>query len=126
MSCCTTGRWYPETGKAIPMPARDVHRMVKLLSIALLAIAGTSLFATAAHACPMCNQSIAEQNSLPHAYMYSIIFMLTMPAVVFTGIGSFIFFQFRKAAAALPSSEADSDPAPVIESGEREPAAHAR
>jgi hypothetical protein len=92
----------------------------KLLSIAILAITGLSLFPLAAHACPMCNQSIAEQNALPHAYMYSIIFMLTMPAVVFTGIGSFIVFQFRKAAAVVPPSDADADAAPQIEAGECE------
>ncbi len=44
----------------------------------------------------MCSQSIAEEDSLPHAYMYSILFMLAMPAVVFTGIGSVIYMQCRK------------------------------
>src|SRR4029078_8393965 len=60
-----------------------------------------SLSAAAAQACPMCSQSIAEESLLPHAYMYSIIFMLSMPAMVFTGIGSFTFFPYRQTAAAL-------------------------
>ncbi len=98
----------------------SIRRTLKFCSIAGLTIGGLLLFAAAAHACPMCNQSIAEQNSLPHAYMYSIIFMLTMPAAVFTGIGSFIFFQFRKAAAAVPPTDDDHDPAPTVESAERE------
>ena len=44
----------------------------------------------------MCSQSIAEENLLPHAYMYSIIFMLAMPATVFTGFGTAIFLKYRK------------------------------
>ena len=60
------------------------------------------LSASAAHACPMCSQSIAEENLLPHAYMYSILFMLAMPAVVFVGVGSIIYFKFRKFYAAQP------------------------
>ncbi len=53
----------------------------------------------------MCSQSIAEEDLLPHAYMYSIIFMLSMPAMVFTGVGGFIFFQIRKASAADSKDE---------------------
>jgi hypothetical protein len=63
----------------------------------------------AAHACPLCSQSIAEEDSLPHAYMYSILFMLAMPAVVFTGIGSVIYMQCRKSAAVDDPLPADSD-----------------
>jgi hypothetical protein len=44
----------------------------------------------------MCSQSIAEEDLLPHAYMYSIIFMLATPATVFTGIGTVIFLKVRK------------------------------
>ena len=73
---------------------------MKVLS---MATSGLLLFSAVAQACPMCSQSIAEENLLPHAYMYSIIFMLSMPAMVFTGIGSFIFFQYRKATAPPPA-----------------------
>lgn len=61
-----------------------------LIAFALLAIA-----APAAEACPMCNQSIANENSLPRAYMYSILFMLGMPATVFSGFGIFLCHKFR-------------------------------
>ena len=60
------------------------------------AVLCVALWAASAHACPMCNQSIAEQDRLPHAYMYSIIFMLAMPATVFTGLGTAIFFKFSQ------------------------------
>jgi hypothetical protein len=73
-----------------------MHRGLKQLLLACLAVGATWLISAAAHACPMCSQSIAEEDLLPHAYMYSILFMLAMPAVVFTGIGSVIYLQFRQ------------------------------
>jgi len=100
------------------MQFRFIRNPAKFLSIAALTVCGLSLFATAAQACPMCSQSIAEENLLPHAYMYSIVFMLSMPAMVFTGIGSFIFFQYRKAAAGLPSSDGVENFTPTIEPDE--------
>jgi hypothetical protein len=69
---------------------------IKLLSIVCAAVCSLSLCAAAAQACPMCSQSIAEESLLPHAYMYSIIFMLAMPATVFTGFGTAIFLKYRK------------------------------
>ena len=57
----------------------------------------------------MCSQSIAEEELLPHAYMYSILFMLTMPAAVFTGFGTMIYFKFRKFNATQPRGEAPAE-----------------
>jgi hypothetical protein len=76
----------------------------RLFSIVCVAICALWLLAASAQACPMCNQSIAEEDLLPHAYMYSILFMLAMPTVVFTGIGSVIYLQVRKRSAAEPST----------------------
>jgi len=52
--------------------------------------------AQAASACPMCNQSIAAEDRLPRAYMVSILFMLGMPATIFTTAGLAIYFKVRK------------------------------
>lgn len=68
----------------------------RLILCACVAVCLLSFSAAAVQACPMCSQSIAEENLLPHAYMYSIIFMLAMPATVFTGFGTMIFLKFRK------------------------------
>ena len=73
-----------------------MRRGIKVLSLVCAALCGISLSATAVQACPMCSQSIAEESLLPHAYMYSILFMLAMPATVFTGFGTMIFLKFRK------------------------------
>ncbi|RMG40436.1 MAG: hypothetical protein D6725_03445 [Planctomycetota bacterium] len=38
-----------------------------------------------AQACPMCKVATESDARLPRAYMYSILFMLAMPATVFVG-----------------------------------------
>ena len=73
-----------------------MRRNLKPLALSMAALAGLALFATAAQACPMCNQSIADDNLLPHAFMYSILFMLGMPAVVLGGLGTMIYLKFRR------------------------------
>ena len=87
------------------------RRLKKLLS-SILVPGAVALTAGIANACPMCNQSIAGQDQLPHAYMYSILFMLGMPAVVFTGIGGAIYLKFRRFYASAPAC------APVEPSGD--------
>ena len=96
---------------------------VKLWSVVCLAIGALTLFAANAQACPMCSQSIAEEDLLPHAYMYSILFMLTMPAVVFTGIGSVIFLKFRKQSGVSSRNVETADPT-MTESHKSERVAH--
>jgi hypothetical protein len=78
----------------------------KLFSICGAPACAILLLAATAQACPMCSQSIANDDVLPHAYMYSIIFMLTMPAVVFGGIGTVIYLKFRNLGATVPAGEA--------------------
>lgn len=40
-----------------------------------------------AQACPMCKEANEADSNLPRAYMYSILFMLAVPASVVTGFG---------------------------------------
>jgi hypothetical protein len=42
---------------------------------------------SAASACPMCKEANDVDDRRPQAYMYSILFMLAMPATIFTGFG---------------------------------------
>ncbi|MCY2964187.1 MAG: hypothetical protein NT069_11235 [Planctomycetota bacterium] len=49
-----------------------------------------------ASACPMCNQSIQEDKSLPMAYQASIVFMLATPFTVLGGLGGLICYKFRQ------------------------------
>jgi hypothetical protein len=68
---------------------------MKIWSLLAVLAGGLWLGSGTANACPMCNQSIAEENALPRAYMYSILFMLGMPATVFTGFGVLLYRQVR-------------------------------
>jgi hypothetical protein len=72
-----------------------MRRAVVRLSLFVIALGFLSLVSAAAEACPMCNQTIANENALPRAYMYSILFMLGMPATVFTSFGVFLHHKFR-------------------------------
>src|SRR6266478_5821414 len=73
-----------------------MRSLPKLLALFCLAVCAFALLSATARACPMCSQSIAEEDLLPKAYMYSILFMLGMPATVFGGIGTAIFLKCRK------------------------------
>lgn len=74
-------------------------RALKVLCV--LIVLGGGLVATpAAHACPMCKT--ATENDLnpgtenrPKAYMYSILFMISMPATIFTGF-AITFYRLSK------------------------------
>jgi len=55
-----------------------------------------------AMACPMCKvanesgQDTVDANAVPRAYMYSILFMLSMPATLLTGFGIGFYRLWRK------------------------------
>ena len=64
----------------------------RIWSILLLSAAFTAVLnaaAAPADACPMCKQAneSEEENKVPQAYMYSILFMLAMPATLLTAFG---------------------------------------
>lgn len=79
----------------------------------LIALGVVSFAGATAQACPMCNQSIANEDALPRAYMYSILFMLGMPATVFTGFGVFLHHKFRAYNAAQTAWPAGDAPFPA-------------
>ncbi len=51
-----------------------------------------------AMACPGCKNANETESLRPRAYMYSILFMLGMPATVFTGFGIAFYRLSRRAA----------------------------
>ena len=58
----------------------------------------------------MCQQANESEKDLPRAYMYSILFMLAVPATVFTGF-SVGFYRLSKQRAAAAESVEDQRPA---------------
>jgi hypothetical protein len=74
-----------------------MRRLVLAVAIAL----GMLACAPSARACPMCKvanesgENAAVRDARPRAYMYSILFMLSMPATLLTGYG-FGFYRMHK------------------------------
>lgn len=69
-----------------------MNRLKKIIYLALFAIVLVSIVPTTAEACPMCKAAAEQDDNQPKAYMYSILFMLAMPAVIF---GSFGYGLYR-------------------------------
>ena len=90
---------------------RNVFRRIVGL-VVLLAAAGLLPFTDgAATACPSCKAANETNARLPRAYMYSILFMLGMPATVFAGFGISFYRMTRNAAAdqSLPEQHQQAD-----------------
>jgi hypothetical protein len=63
-----------------------------------------------AQACPLCKNANETDPDLPRAYMYSILFMLAMPATVLTGF-SIGFYRLSRKQRALEAAEAAANEA---------------
>ena len=58
------------------------------VAILVLVLLGLSVLApNVALACPNCKAAISTDDKQPKAYMYSILFMLGMPTIIFGSIG---------------------------------------
>jgi hypothetical protein len=78
------------------MPVMTLRRLAAAFAIAFVLAAPSAV-----SACPLCKlaneskQASEEENRRPQAYMYSILFMLSMPATLLTGF-SFGFYRLWK------------------------------
>ena len=88
----------------------------KIVMIPVLAVVLTlsAPAASTALACPMCKAADEEDDAKPKAYMYSILFMLTVPAALVSGVTFSLFKMSRNEAEALRDSglsdeESDGD-----------------
>lgn len=73
--------------------------MKKLIRIALMTLAVTmasGVMSSESQACPGCKNANETDSLRPRAYMYSILFMLGMPATVFTGFGIAFYRMSRR------------------------------
>ena len=83
-----------------------------LLAIAVLtAVGGLPIGETQASACPNCKAANETDDLKPKAYMYSILFMIGMPATIFTGFSLSFWRMTRKAEqqALAEAAAADAD-----------------
>ena len=63
-----------------------------------LALICTLVVACTAEACPTCKAAIAENGgNLVRGYFWSIIFMMSMPFLIFGGLGGLFYMEVRRA-----------------------------
>ena len=62
-------------------------RSIRLAALILVGLLLIGPMVDAAWACPMCKEATETDSRLPQAYMFSILFMLAVPASIFTGFG---------------------------------------
>ena len=74
-------------------------KWVRVLCLGLVALMWPGLVL----ACPLCNEGIQEDPSLPMAYQASILFMLAMPFTVLGGLAGLIVYKFRQHARMVPA-----------------------
>lgn len=82
---------------------RRIVRSVLVVVAIFLASAGSS-----ASACPNCKFANETESNRPKAYMYSILFMIGMPATIFTGFGFSFYRMVRKAQAEAELEQQDA------------------
>jgi hypothetical protein len=76
---------------------------------AMLALAVVLLWVSAAAACPSCKESLnSSQADVVRGYFYSILFMISMPILILSGLGALMYREVRRAQAARQAAPADS------------------
>lgn len=80
------------------------------LAITVPVLLSSSALISQADACPMCKQLNETDDNKPRAYMYSIAFMLTMPALLFSGFGIAFYKMNRREQAALLEQQKNRNP----------------
>jgi hypothetical protein len=80
-------------------------KVVRQATIAAIAVVAALLMAGAALACPTCKDNLANDPasaSLVRGYAYSILFMLSMPPLIFGGLSAYFYWLVRKAKLSQP------------------------
>ena len=79
----------------------------------VLAIGLLCIFADVAFACPTCKENLAgdpEAANIVRGYFYSILFMLSMPPLILSGLSLYFYYEVRKARALQAKTAAEGDP----------------
>ncbi len=88
--------------------------MIRKIVMLLAVLTGALAYSPAADACPMCKlaneqgtdpQAAAVANARPRAYMYSILFMLSMPATLTAAFGLAFYRMHKRQLAELGATE---------------------
>jgi heme/copper-type cytochrome/quinol oxidase subunit 2 len=87
-------------------------RIVRRLAAVAVAMTLALVLAGVATACPTCKDSLAHDPasaSLARGYAYSILFMLSMPPLIFGSLVLYFYWEVRKARANQPQHDQPVD-----------------
>lgn len=71
--------------------------MLKLLRIAMLAMALVVVASSTASACPGCKEATSEQSlNLARGFSYSILLMMPLPFIMVGSFGGYVYYVVRK------------------------------
>ena len=91
-----SGHQNPATWILLNTMIRFAQHWLLTLGILLVIFGLTSV----ASACPTCKEAMAGDpvhESMVRGYFYSIIFMMSMPFLIFTALSTYFFLEVRKA-----------------------------
>jgi len=77
-------------------------RLLPKLAACCAALAVVLLLASVASACPTCKDNLAHDPAsanLARGFYYSILFMVSMPFVIFGSLSAYFYYEVRKAKA---------------------------
>ena len=87
---------------------------LKLAVTCLVLVCVLVLIEQTAMACPTCKDGMENDKnaaSLVRGYFWSIVFMMSMPFLILTGLGSYFYWEVRRARAkAIPTDPGSAVP----------------
>jgi len=86
--------------------------MIRFLRQSAAALGLALLLTGIAAACPTCKDSLANDPAtanLARGYAYSILFMLSMPPLIFSGLSLYFYWEVRKARARAVAEKHPAD-----------------
>lgn len=94
-----------------------MNRLSKIFLIALTLLLTLVCVTGTASACPTCKDGMAGDpaySSMVSGYFWSILFMMSMPFLVFSGVAAYFYYEVRRArmrqAAAETAAPTDAQP----------------
>ena len=81
------------------------------ISMAGAALAVAIVFSGVALGCPTCKENLAHDPATANyvrGYAYSILFMLSMPPLIFGGLSAYFYWEVRKARALQAQKSVDA------------------
>lgn len=99
-----------------------MNRLSKFTLVAVVLVLALSCLAGPVSACPTCKDGMAGDpaySSMVKGYFWSILFMMSMPFLVFSGVAGYFYYEIRrarkqKAAAATTGTSQRDSAAPDI------------